>query len=98
MIVFDAGKVELFCVFFCVLGCFLALLSGLVPLDVVMVVRPDGRGAGEAIVVLPNHMEMQMALSRDKQHMGRRCVRWRHVGCSVRLRSRLRLLGRSRRC
>lgn len=37
-----------------------------------MVIRPDGRGAGEAIVVLPNHMEMQMALSRDKQHMGRR--------------------------
>lgn len=39
-----------------------------------MVVRADGRGAGEAIVVLPNHMEMQMALSRDKQHMGRRSV------------------------
>lgn len=37
-----------------------------------MVMRGDGRGAGEAIVVLPNHMEMQMALSRDKQHMGRR--------------------------
>lgn len=46
--------------------------TGLVPLDVVMVIRADGRGAGEAIVVLPNHMEMQMALQRDKQHMGRR--------------------------
>lgn len=41
-----------------------------------MVTRGDGRGAGEAIVVLPNHMEMQMALSRDKQHMGRRCAVW----------------------
>lgn len=50
--------------------------TGLVPLDVVMVTRGDGRGAGEAIVVLPNQYEMQMALSRDKQHMGRRCVRF----------------------
>lgn len=41
-------------------------------MDVVMVTRGDGRGAGEAIVVLSNHVEMQMALSRDKQHMGRR--------------------------
>lgn len=48
--------------------------AGLVPLDVVMVTRADGRGAGEAIVVLTNVMEMQMALSRDKQHMGRRCA------------------------
>lgn len=52
----------------------LRFFQGLVPLDVVMVIRPDGRGAGEAIVVLPNHMEMQMALSRDKQHMGRRYI------------------------
>ncbi|CAN0475029.1 unnamed protein product, partial [Scytosiphon promiscuus] len=51
----------------------LRFFSGLVPLDVVMVTRADGRGAGEAIVVLTNVMEMQMALSRDKQHMGRRC-------------------------
>ena len=53
-------------------GVRIVLNQGLVPLDVVMVVRADGRGAGEAIVVLPNLMEMQMALSRDKQHMGRR--------------------------
>ncbi|CAM9424088.1 unnamed protein product, partial [Scytosiphon promiscuus] len=52
----------------------LRFFSGLVPLDVVMVTRADGRGAGEAIVVLTNVMEMQMALSRDKQHMGRRYI------------------------
>lgn len=52
----------------------LRFFQGLVILDVVMVIRADGRGAGEALVVFSNHMSLSMALSRDKQHMGRRYI------------------------
>jgi RNA recognition motif. (a.k.a. RRM, RBD, or RNP domain) len=52
----------------------LQFFQGLVILDVVMVVRNDGRGAGESLVIFTNHMDLNMALSRDKQHMGRRYI------------------------
>ncbi|CAM9196032.1 unnamed protein product [Phaeothamnion confervicola] len=52
----------------------LRFFQGLVVLDCVMVVRGDGRGVGEALVLFTNQMEMNMALSRDKQHMGRRYI------------------------
>jgi len=48
--------------------------QGLVVLDVVLAVRGDGRGSGEAFVVFSNPMDCQMALQRDRQNMGRRYI------------------------
>ncbi|KAG5189415.1 hypothetical protein JKP88DRAFT_206122, partial [Tribonema minus] len=52
----------------------LRFFQGLTVVDVVMILRGDGRGAGEALVLFANHMDLNMALSRDKQHMGRRYI------------------------
>lgn len=52
----------------------LRFCQGLTIIDIVMVVHNDGRQTGEALVVFSNHMDFNMALSRDKQNLGRRYI------------------------
>jgi len=54
-------------------GDVMVFFEGVALLDIVFVLKGD-RPAGEAIVVLPSSAELQMALQRDRHHMGRRYV------------------------
>jgi hypothetical protein len=48
--------------------------EGIPLLDVIFYVKPDGRGSGEAVVLLASVLDQERALSMDRQHMGRRYI------------------------
>mmetsp|Transcript_2523 Transcript_2523/g.3714 ORF Transcript_2523/g.3714 Transcript_2523/m.3714 type:complete len:314 (-) Transcript_2523:282-1223(-) len=52
----------------------LNFFHGALILDVVMITRCDGRTTGEALVLFTNPMDLNLAISRDKQHMGHRYI------------------------
>lgn len=51
----------------------LEFFQGLDPVDV-LIVRRDGRTTGEAYVLFGNPMQMDFALQKNRQSMGRRYI------------------------